>query len=147
MKKDSVSAGDPVNIISKIASSVARNTVKFFRNIPSRVENYVKRKITDYKRKPKRDDVNKVYVLVGYTTKRHIESKYNAERSLIILNRGLLIIIFFLLLFISINAIIPYIRTDQYEEMFGISTVDDITRNDPFGNPGTTVTPSPVPNS
>lgn len=139
MNKDKVHDNNN-NLFAKIpdiAGSVVRTTVKFFKNIPSRTENYIKRKISEYKRKPKRDGVNKVYVLVGYATKEHIDSKINAERNLIILNRGLLIIIFFLILFISINAILPYINTEQYRDMFGISTVEEVTRNDPFTVPGT----------
>lgn len=124
--------------ITDIFGSVVRTTVKFFKNLPSRAENYIKRRISEFKRKPKRDSVNKVYVLVGYATKSHIDSKLNAERNLIILNRGLLIIIFFLILFISINAILPHINTEQYQDMFGISTVEDVTRNDPFTVPGAT---------
>lgn len=141
--------------ITDIFGSVVRTTVKFFRNLPSRTENYIKRRISEFKRKPKRDSVNKVYVLVGYATKSHIDSKLNAERNLIILNRGLLIIIFFLILFISINAILPHINTEQYQDMFGISTVEDVTRNDPFSVPGasepvvtsSTDTPASVPST
>ena len=67
--------------ITAIFGSVVRTTVKFFKNLPSRAENYVKRKISEYKRKPKRDTANKVYVLVGYATKSHIDSKLSAERN------------------------------------------------------------------
>ncbi len=123
--------------ITDISGSVVRTTVKFFKNLPSRAENYIRRRVTEYKRKPKRDGVNKVYVLVGYATKEHIDAKHNAERNLIILNRGLLIIIFFLILFTSINAVLPHINTEQYQDMFGISTVEEVTRNDPFVVPGT----------
>lgn len=127
-----------IDIIGKITSvfgSVVRTTVKFFKNIPSRLENLLIRKVREYKRKPKRDSVNKVYVLVGYATKSHIDAKINAERNLIIINRGLLIIIFFLILFISINAVLPHINTEQYQDMFGISSVEEVTRNDPFTIP------------
>jgi hypothetical protein len=130
--------------ISDIFGSVVRTTVKFFKNLPSRAQNYVRRRISEYRRKPKRDSANKVYVLVGYATKSHIDAKINAERNLIILNRGLLIIIFFLLLFISINAILPHINTQQYQDMFGISTYEEVTRNDPFTVPGVEQQP-PVP--
>ena len=123
--------------LTDIFGSVVRTTVKYFKNLPSRFENYIKRRISEYKRKPKRDSVNKVYVLVGYATKEHIDAKINAERNLIIINRGLLLIIFFLILFISINAILPHIDTQQYQDMFGISTVEEVTRNDPFTVPGT----------
>ena len=51
---------------------------------------------------------------------------------MIIIRRGLLLLIFVLLLFITINSILPYIKTDQYTQMFGISSVDEMTENDPF---------------
>ena len=54
------------------------------------------------------------------------------------------IIIFFLLLFISINAILPHIDTTQYQDMFGISSVEEVTRNDPFSVP---TTPSAAPSA
>ena len=78
--------------------------------------------------------MNKVYVLVGYTTKRSIDARYNAERNLMILRRGLLLIIFVLLMFITINAVIPYVDVDQYSQMFGVGDVDSLTEEDPFEN-------------
>jgi len=118
--------------LAGIFGSVIRTTVKFCRNFPSRVRNYISRKVSEYKRKPKRDSANKIYVLVGYTTKSHIDAKHNVERFMIILRSGLLAIIFVLLFFIAVNAVIPYIDFDQYSGMFGISSVDDVTKNDPF---------------
>lgn len=148
MNKESVHESRSLGqVITAVCGSVVRTTVKFFKNLPSRAQNWVRRKITDYKRKPKRDDVNKVYVLIGYATKSHIDSKHNAERNLIILNRGLLLIIFFLLLFISINAILPHIDVEQYSDMFGISSVEEVTRNDPFTVPGTGDTNQTVPSA
>ena len=148
MNKESVHESRGLGqLITAICGSVVRTTVKFFKNLPSRAQNWVRRKITDFKRKPKRDDVNKVYVLIGYATKSHIDSKHNAERNLIILNRGLLLIIFFLLLFISINAILPHINVEQYGDMFGISSVEEVTRNDPFTVPGTGETSPTVPSA
>ena len=144
MSRDNV---DIAGKITDIFGSVVRTTVKFFKNLPSRCENYIKRKLSEYRRKPKRDTANKVYVLVGYATKSHIDSKHNAERNLIILNRGLLIIMFFLILFISINAILPHINTEQYQDMFGISTVEEVTRNDPFTVPTTSVTVQTQPDT
>lgn len=120
--------------IGSIFRSVVNTTVKFFRDLPVRIKSDIKKKYNEYKRKPVRNDINKVYVLVGYTTKAHIDSKYNAERSMIILRRGLLILIFVLLLFISLKKILPYINTESYSQMFGISSVDEMTENDPFMN-------------
>ncbi|MCQ2516783.1 MAG: hypothetical protein MJ094_07970 [Saccharofermentans sp.] len=121
-----------VDTIKAIFGSVVRTTVSVFVNIPSRSKNYFNRIIAEYKRKPKRNSANKVYVLIGYTTKQHIDSKHNAERNMIILRRGLLALIFILIFFILLNRITPYININQYFDMFGITSVDDVTRNDPF---------------
>ena len=121
-----------IDTFKSICGSVFRTTVNAVRNLPSRINEYVRRRISEYRRRPARDFVNKVYVLVGYTTKEHIDSKHNTERSLIILRRGLLAIIFLLIILISINSVLPRINFDQYRDMFGISTVDGVTRNDPF---------------
>lgn len=121
-----------IDKIKGICGSVVRTTVSVFVNLPSRSRNFFNRKITEYKRKPKRDSANKVYVLIGYTTKQHIDSKHNAERNMIILRRGLLALIFVLLFFIILQRITPYIDLNQYFDMFGITSVDDVTRNDPF---------------
>lgn len=123
-----------VGTLGGICGSVARTTVRFFKNLPGRTVNYVKRKINEYKRKPPREDINKVYVLVGYTTKKHIDARYNRERELMILRRGLLLIIFVLLLLISFKTFVPYVDVDQYRNMFGIGDVDELTQNDPFAD-------------
>ena len=42
-------------------------------------------------------------MVVGYTTKKYVEERYNAERRMMIMRRGLLALIFFLLLFIVLD--------------------------------------------
>ena len=121
-----------LNRLSGICGSVARTTVRFFKNLPGRAMNFVRRKINEYKRRPPREDINKVYVLVGYTTKKHIEARYNREREMMIFRRGLLLIIFVLLLLISFKTVVPYVNVDQYKNMFGIGDVEELTENDPF---------------
>ncbi len=125
-------SNNPFNVLAGIFASVGRTTVRTVKNLPARIRNGIKRRINEYKRRPPRKDINKVYVLVGYTTKQHIDERYNAEKMMIIIRRGLLLLIFVLLLFITINSILPYIKTDQYTQMFGISSVDEMTENDPF---------------
>lgn len=126
-------ANNLLSTIGRIFASIWRTTARFIKNIPNRCVNYVKRTINEYKRRPPRKDISKVYVLVGYTTKAHIDAKFNRERRFLILRKGLLILIFFLILFISINRITPYIDTDAYRTMFGVGSVDEMTNNDPFG--------------
>ncbi|MBR6880536.1 MAG: hypothetical protein IKN14_05605 [Clostridiales bacterium] len=125
------------DFIAGVCMSVFRTTVRYFKNIPHRIKFFVKKKINEYKRKPKRKDINRVYVLVGYTSRKNVDARYNAERYMMILRRGLLILILVLLLFISLNKILPMINSEQYETMFGIGSVDKLTEEDPFENSGT----------
>ena len=134
INKDEASRIGILNTLASICSSVGRTTIRFFKNLPLKIKNYFRIKYLEYKRKPARKDINRVYILVGYTTKKHIENKFNAERYMIIFRRGLLLLIFVLLLFISINGIIPLINTDQYSQMFGIEDIKEMTKNDPFSN-------------
>lgn len=131
-KKVTTGNSDPLGTVSGLFGCIFRTTWRFFRNLPNRVLNLIKRKINDYRRKPKRTEINKVYVLVGYTTKKHIMRRYQAEKNMMIIRRGLLLIIMILLLFISIDSIIPYIKVDEYKQMFGVGSAEDMTSNDPF---------------
>ncbi|MBO4636787.1 MAG: hypothetical protein J5685_06540 [Clostridiales bacterium] len=134
IKRPETDKNDPLQAASGLFGCIGRTTWRFVRNIPNRIINLVKRKINDYKRKPKRTDINKVYVLVGYTTRKHIEHRYNSEKYMMIIRRGLLLIIMILLIFISIDSILPYIRVDEYKQMFGVGSAEDMTSNDPFNS-------------
>lgn len=125
---------EKIAFLGGVCGCIGRSTVRWFKNIPNRIVDLAKRKINEYKRKPAREDINKVYVLVGYTTKRHIDARYDAERFMIILRKGLLLLIFVLILLISIKTIIPTVDIDQYRHMFGIGDVEELTQNDPFAN-------------
>jgi len=136
-----------------LGSSI-RATKRFFKYLPWRIGNLVKRRINDYKHRPARTDINKVYVLVGYTTRKHVDEKYNAERHMIVLRRGLLALIFILLLFISVNKVLEVTNFDEIKQMFGIGSWSEVTQNDPFKSSSTDVTEntalikvaSPTPN-
>ena len=110
----------------------ARATLRYIKNIPSKVRNYFGRKINERRNRPPRKDINKVYVLVGYTTRKHVDDKFNAERHMIILRRGLLIIIFVLLLFIILNRVLNIVKFDDMKQMFGMSGWEEVTASDPF---------------
>ena len=112
--------------------SVARTTVRYFKNLPNKIRDYIKRKVNEYKRRPPRKEANKVYVLVGYTTKKNLDNRFNSEHLMIVFRRILLVFIFLLLLIITLNWIRPLIEVDQYKQVFGVENVDDITSNDPF---------------
>lgn len=120
------------NLFVSIVSCIHRTNVRFFVNLPHRIKNYIIRKYNDYKNKPKRKEINKVYVLIGYTTKQNIDNKYNEEHLMIVFRRFLLGVIFVLLLIITLNWVKPLINLEQYKQIFGIESVEEITSNDPF---------------
>lgn len=144
------------NVISRFLGSCLRATVRYFKNLPSRTLNLIKRRINELRHRPKRTEINKVYVLVGYTNKKHVNNKYNVERSLILLRRGLLAVIFVLLMIIAVNRILDVTDFDEFKQIFGIQEWSQITENDPFKSKNTparvkddnlisavTVTPAP----
>ncbi len=115
-----------------VVGSSWRATVRFFKYLPWRVRSAFKRKVNEYKNRPPRKDMRKVYVLVGYTTKESVDAKYRAERQMMLLRRGLLFIIMLLLLFISIDRIINITDFGEISHVFGIDSIEEITKNDPF---------------
>lgn len=118
--------------ISIFFTASARATLRYLKNVPSKIRNYFVRKINERRNRPPRKDINKVYVLVGYTTRKHVDDKFNAERHMIILRRGLLIIIFVLLLFIILNRVLNIVKFDDMKQMFGMSGWEEVTASDPF---------------
>ncbi|MCR4688461.1 MAG: hypothetical protein K5745_02810 [Saccharofermentans sp.] len=118
--------------ISLFWGSSVRATKRFFKNLPHRITGYIRRKIREYKNRPPRKEINKVYVLVGYTTKQQVDNKFNAERNMIIIRRGLLVLIFLLLMFISISRFLDAMNYGELSQIFGFDSVSEFTVNDPF---------------
>jgi hypothetical protein len=77
-------------------------------------------------------DISRVYVVVGYTTKKHVDERYNAERRMMILRKGLLALIFFLLLFIVMDRTLSIFNYNEIKQMFGFSSWSELLKNDPF---------------
>ncbi|MBR3342241.1 MAG: hypothetical protein IKG30_11555 [Clostridiales bacterium] len=109
-----------------------RATVRLIKGLPSRLVGSVKRKIKEYKNRPKRTDINRVYVVVGYTTKKRVDEKFNAERRMMIMRRGLLILIFILLLVIAADRLTGMVNYGEMAQIFGIESWDEVVENDPF---------------
>ncbi|MBR2551146.1 MAG: hypothetical protein IKE92_14310 [Clostridiales bacterium] len=109
-----------------------RATVRLFKGLPSRFSSFVKRKIKEYKNRPKRTDISRVYVVVGYTTKKRVDEKFNAERRMMIIRRGLLILIFILILFIAADRLTGMINYGEMAQIFGIDSWKQVVENDPF---------------
>ena len=111
-----------------------RATVRLFKSLPDRVSNYVKRKIKEYRNRPKRTDISRVYVVVGYTTKKRVDEKFNAERRMMIIRRGLLVLIFLLIIFIAVNRFTELINYGELSQIFGVDSFDEVIENDPFAD-------------
>lgn len=118
--------------IASVFGCIHRTNVRTVVNIPTKIKSFFLRKINDYKNKPKRTEINKVYVLVGYTTKQNVDNRYNDEHFLISIRRILLILIFILLLFITVKWLTPQLKFEQLKQIFGIQSAEDMTSNDPF---------------
>ena len=111
-----------------------RATVRLFKGLPSRAVNAVKRKIKEYRNRPKRTDISRVYVVVGYTTKKRVDEKFNAERRMMIMRRGLLLLIFFLILLIAFERLTGMVNYGEMAQIFGITSWDEVVENDPFAD-------------
>lgn len=111
-----------------------RATVRLIKGLPSRFLAFVKRKIKEYRNRPKRTDISRVYVVVGYTTKKRVDEKFNAERRMMIIRRGLLILIFILVLFIAVDRFTGAINYGELSQIFGIEDFGEVVENDPFAD-------------
>ena len=95
-------------------------------------------------RLPPRKDISRVYLVVGYTTKKYVEERYNAERRMMIMRRGLLALIFFLLLFIVLDRSLSAFNYGEIKQMFGFSSWSELLKNDPFSERKETAPTAPV---
>lgn len=128
------------NVVVDFLGCSYRATVRLFKSLPSRVVNAVKRKIREYRNRPKRTDINRVYVVVGYTTKKRVDEKFNAERRMMIIRRGLLVLIFLLIIFIAVNRFTELINYGELSQIFGVNSFDEVVENDPFADRTTQTT-------
>ena len=124
--------------IRGVVSCVFWSTVRYVKNIPSRVKNKFLRWRNLRKRMPHRKTKNKIYVLIGYTTRENIDRRYRAVkvqhmiRSILL---GLIVVVFLMIMFKWID---PLRKSDQYKQMVGISNMKELTKADPFGIAGET---------
>ena len=124
-----------------------RATVRLIKGLPSRFLAFVKRKIKEYRSRPKRKDISRVYVVVGYTTKKRVDEKFNAERRMMIIRRGLLILIFILVLLIAVDRLTGAINYGELSQTFGIEEWGQVVENDPFADRTTESTPPVITES
>ena len=121
-------------VVSDFLGASWRATVRLFKSIPSRIIGRIKRTWRSYRARPPRKDISRVYVVVGYTTRKFVDERYNAERRMMILRRGLLALIFFLLLFIVMDRTLSILNYNELKQMFGFSSWTELLQNDPFSD-------------
>ena len=136
-KKSDSNSLSKTNVLLDVLGCSYRATVRLFRGLPASISNYVKRKVKEYRNRPKRTDISRVYVVVGYTNKKRVDEKFNAERRMMIIRRGLLILIFVLIVFIAVDRVTGYVNYGELSQIFGIDSFDAAVENDPFAGKGT----------
>ena len=130
---DSISSSSNVSsVVLDFLGCAYRATVRLIKGLPSRFLAFVKRMIKEYKSRPKRKDISRVYVVVGYTTKKRVDEKFNAERRMMIIRRGLLVLIFILVLLIGLDRLTGVINYGELSQIFGIDEWGEVVENDPF---------------
>jgi hypothetical protein len=132
------------DIMSDFLGASWRATVRLFKSIPSRIFGRIRKVWRDYRDRPPRKDISRVYLVVGYTTKKYVEERYNAERRMMIMRRGLLALIFFLLLFIVLDRSLSAFNYGEIKQMFGFSSWTELLKNDPFSERKETAPTAPV---
>jgi len=140
--------------IQGVAGSFVRTTVRFVRNIPSRLQNKYMRYLNEKKRLPRRKTKSKVYVLAGYTTKAYVNRRFAAIAVQQIIRKTLLGLILVVFLVIMYKWLDPLGNTNELKQIMGIEKIDDLAQDDPFSEKGAanqiqfslaTVTPSVTP--
>ncbi|MCR4777022.1 MAG: hypothetical protein K5869_11685 [Saccharofermentans sp.] len=132
------------DIMSDFLGASWRATVRLFKSIPSRIFGRIRKAWRDYRDRPPRKDISRVYVVVGYTTKKYVQERYNAERRMMIMRRGLLALIFFLLLFIVLDRSLSAFNYGEIKQMFGFSSWTELLKNDPFSERKETEPTAPI---
>ena len=124
--------------IKGVAGSVFRTTERFVRNIPSKLRNKYLRYRNEKKRLPRRKTKSKVYVLVGYTTKEHVDRRFTGIKVQQMIRKVLLLFILFVFLLIVYKWLNPLGNTNEIKQIVGIDKIDDLAQEDPFGDSAST---------
>lgn len=120
--------------VKGVAGSVFRTTERFVRNIPSRLRNKYLRYRNEKKRLPRRKTKSKVYVLVGYTTKEHVDRRFTGIKVQQMIRKVMLLCILLVFLLIMYKWLNPLGNTNELKQIVGIDKIDDLAQEDPFGD-------------
>ena len=118
--------------ISGVFGCIGRTTVRFFKNIVPRSVNKYRRWRNEKNRMPKRTTKSKVYVLIGYTTKEHVDRHFRSFKIQNLIRTGLLVLILITIVIITMNWLDPFGNMDELKQIIGIDKVQDLTEEDPF---------------
>lgn len=121
------------NRISGVFGCIGRTTVRFFKNIVPRSVNKYKRWKNEKNRMPKRTSKSKVYVLIGYTTKEHVDRHFRSMKIQNLIRTALLVLILVTIVVITMKWLDPFGNMDELKQIIGIDKVQDLTQEDPFG--------------
>lgn len=136
-----------------VVGSIYRTTERFVRNIPSRIRNKYRRYLNEKKRMPRRKTKSKVYVLVGYTTRQHVDRHFAALKVQHLIRTILLLSILLVFIVIMYKWLDPLGKTNELKQIVGIDRITDLAEDDPFvpaesSNDfivSVTITPTPAP--
>lgn len=121
-----------VSGLEDVFGCIYRTTLRYFKNIPHRIQNKYQRYRNEKKRLPKRRSRNRVYYLVGYTTKEKVDRRFYAMRRQLLIRRVLLILIFLSALYIAYKTIQPFQNTSEFQQIIGFDDVKEIAQSAPF---------------
>ncbi len=121
-----------VVFFSELAGSILRTTKRFFKNLIPSIRNKYRRWRNERNRLPKRTTRSKAYLLVGYTTKEHIDKRYRAMKLQNIIRVVFLISILVLTIYVLQKWLNPFGNTDELKQIIGIEGIDELTEEDPF---------------
>jgi|GEM_PF-4602321 len=125
-----------VVFFSDLGVSILRTTRRAFKNLIPSIRNKYRRWRNERNRLPKRTTRSKAYLLVGYTTKEHIDKRYRAMKTQNIIRVVLLISLLVLTMYILQKWLNPFGNTDELKQIIGIEGIDELTEEDPFSKSG-----------
>lgn len=117
-----------------VVGSIYRTTLRFIKNIPSRLHNKYLRYMNERRRMPRRKTKSKVYVLVGYTSKEHVDRRFMAMKVQNLIRKSLLLGILIVFLIIIFKWLDPLGNINELKQIVGIDSMDDLAQEDPFGS-------------
>ncbi len=129
---DDIPERDSFSMLKALPGSMLRATTRAIRNFIPSLRNRYRRWQNMKNRLPKRTGRNRVYMLIGYTSKEHVDNRYRAMKVQNIIRILILVCILIALLFIGYKALNPFGNMDELKQIVGFDDLNDLTKDDPF---------------